>query len=89
MALSLTEVIDEIFELFGKFQNAADLGKREIGLDWGAFRVSLDSLFIPTLSGNEGYMVSRVVPLQEVKLGQPERSIVYTNISGLENIKGT
>ncbi|MBU1201239.1 MAG: hypothetical protein KJ583_05635 [Nanoarchaeota archaeon] len=89
MTLSINNVIDETFKLFGKFQNAADFGNREIGLDWGAFQVNLDSLFIPTLSGNEGYMVSRVVPLQEVKLGQPERSIAYTNISGLENVKGT
>jgi hypothetical protein len=88
MALSITDVIDQTWGLFGRFRKAANLGRKEIGLDCGAFRVSLDSVFIPTLSGNEGYMVSRVVPLQAVKLGQPERSIAYTNISGLENLRG-
>jgi len=87
MALSLKDVIDETFELFGKFQNATAFGKREIGLDCGAFRVILDTVFIPAQSENEGYMVSRVVPLQEVKSGQPERSIAYTNLGGLENIE--
>jgi hypothetical protein len=88
MSLSIDTVIDEIFELFSKFRNAASLGKREIRLDWGAFPVSLESFFIPTTSGNEGYMVSKVTPLKNVKMGQPELSIAYSSMSGLDNIKG-
>ena len=89
MIISPSQVIDETYSIFSRFQTGADLGQREIGLDNGAHRVSLDSFFIPTLSGgNGGYLVSKVRALQAVKQGQPEKALMYTNISGLENVRG-
>ena len=87
---TIDKVLDSVYEEFASIVNAANLGTKNITLQepTGSYPFLMDFIFIPTVSGNEGYLISKGKLQAMPKAGQVERSISYTNIRGLERIKG-
>lgn len=87
MGLKPDEVIYQTFTLFSKQPNAFDLGQRVVGLENGTYPAKTESLFIPSTSPFNGYLISRLEPIQKPKAGQVELGLAYSKIGNLQNAR--
>ncbi len=86
--MTIDEALDKAFEVLTSAPNAASLGNKEIGFQeaYGIVVHSLDPVFIPTTSPNDGVLISRTRARTPPKSGQVEGGLAYTNITRLDKV---
>lgn len=84
-----SEVIDAVYDCFSDNSEASNLGQREILAKetFGDVHLELQSLFIPSVSGNDGQLISKTKTISKIQIGQVEGGIVYTNVLGIDAVK--